>query len=141
MSTAPVAARPSNRWNIALWVAQGLLAVVYLFAGGAKLLQPIDGLVAMGMGYAADFPALFTRFVGLMEVLGALGLILPAAARIAPMLTPLAAVGLSFVQVSAIVLHATRGETAMTLPANLVLLALSLFVVWGRLRKAPISSR
>lgn len=136
------AVRRINWWNIGLWVAQVLLAVVYLMAGGMKLTQPMTGLAAMGMGYATQLPELFVRFVGLMEVLGAVGLIAPAATRILPFLTPLAAAaGLAFVQVSAIVLHALRGETAMTLPVNLVLLALALFVLWGRTRKAKIAPR
>jgi uncharacterized membrane protein YphA (DoxX/SURF4 family) len=134
-------ARRINWWSIGLWVAQLLLAALYLMAGWMKLSQPMAGLAAMGMGYATEMPELFVRFVGLMEVLGAIGLVAPAASRILPLLTPLAALGLSLVQVSAIVLHATRGETAMTLPINLVLLALSLFVLWGRTRKAPIAAR
>jgi uncharacterized membrane protein YphA (DoxX/SURF4 family) len=135
------AARRINWLNIGLWVAQVLLAVAYVMAGSMKLSQPMTGLAAMGMGYATQLPELFVRFVGLMEVLGAIGLIAPAATRILPFLTPLAAAGLAFVQVSAIVLHATRGETAMTLPVNLVLLALALFVLWGRTQKAAISPR
>lgn len=130
-----------NWWSIGLWVAQALLAAMYLMAGWMKLSQPMAGLAAMGMGYATEMPELFIRFVGLMEVLGAIGLIAPAASRILPILTPLAALGLSVVQVAAIILHAVRGETAMTLPMNLVLLALSLFVLWGRIRKAPIAAR
>jgi putative oxidoreductase len=141
MTVATAAARGINWWNIGLWVVQGLLAALYLFAGFTKLTQPIDALATMGMAWAPTLPELFVRFVALMEVLGAIGLILPAATRILPWLTPLSAAGLGIVQVSAIILHATRGETAMTLPMNLVLLALSLFVVWGRTRKAPIAPR
>src|SRR5436853_4699238 len=118
-----------NWWNIALWVVQVLLALMYIMAGGMKISQPMAGLAAMGMAYTTALPEAFIRFVGTMEILGALGLILPAATRILPLLTPLAAAGLSLVQVSAIVLHAARGETAMTLPINLALLALSLFVL------------
>jgi len=141
MATEATAARRMNWWNIGLWVAQVVLAVLYLMAGGIKLFQPIAALAGMGMGYVNDMPELFIRFVGLMELLGALGLLLPAVTRILPWLTPLAAIGLCVVQISAIVLHAARGETAMTLPMNLVLLALSLFIVWGRWRKAPIAPR
>ena len=135
------AARRINWLNIGLWAVQLLLALAYVMAGSMKLTQPMEGLAAMGMGYATQLPELFVRFVGLMEVLGAIGLIAPAATRILPFLTPLAAAGLAFVQVSAIVLHAIRGETAMTLPINLVLLALALFVLWGRTQKATISPR
>ena len=129
-----------NKWNIGLWVAQAVLAAVYVMAGFMKLTQPIDALVASGMGYAGDYPELLTRFIGTMEVLGAIGIILPAATRIAPFLTPLAALGFSTIQVLAIGLHTMRGEFQV-LPVNLVLLALSLFVLWGRLRKAPIAPR
>lgn len=131
----------TNWLNIGLWIAQVLLAAAYLAAGWMKVSQPVDGLAAMGMAWAADWPAWSVRFIGAAEIAGALGLILPAATRIVPMLTPLAALGLSVIQVLAIVVHATRGETAMTLPANLVLLALSLFVLWGRTRRASIAPR
>jgi putative oxidoreductase len=129
-----------NGWTIGLWAAQVLLALFYLYAGYNKLTQPIDALATMGMGFVLVVPELLTRFIGLAEVLGAAGLILPAATRILPRLTPLAALGLSTIQVLAILLHASRGEF-MVLPMNLVLLALSLFVLWGRERKAPISAR
>ena len=129
-----------NKWNIGLWVAQVVLAAIYVMAGFMKLTQPIDALVASGMTYAGDYPEMLTRFIGTMEVLGAVGIILPAATRILPILTPLAALGFSTIQVLAIGLHSSRGEFQV-LPVNLVLLALSLFVLWGRLRKAPISPR
>ena len=129
-----------SKWNIGLWVAQVILAAVYVMAGFMKLTQPIDALVASGMSYAGDYPELLTRFIGTMEVLGALGIIVPAATRIAPRLTPLAALGFSIIQILAIGLHSSRGEFQV-LPVNLVLLALSLFVLWGRLRKAPITPR
>jgi uncharacterized membrane protein YphA (DoxX/SURF4 family) len=139
--TTETLATPRRNWvNIGLWTAQILLAVAYLAAGATKLFTPIDALGAM-MTYVPTMPELFIRFLGLMEILGAIGLILPSVTRILPVLTPAAAVGLSIVQVAAIILHATRGETAMSLPANLVLLALSLFIVWGRTKKAPIAPR
>lgn len=128
-------------WNMGLWVAQALLAAFYGFAGFTKLSQPMDALAAMGMRYAIDYPDLLTRFVGTAELLGAIGIVLPALTRILPRLTPLAALGFSAIQVLAIGLHAMRGETGQTLPMNLVLLALSLFVAWGRTSKAPIGPR
>ncbi len=127
-------------WNIGLWVVQALLAALYAMAGSMKLSQPIEALVASGMSYAGDFPELLTRFIGTMELLGAIGIILPAATRILPGLTPLAALGFSVIQVLAMGVHISRGELAV-LPMNVVLLALSLFVVWGRTRKTPISAR
>ena len=129
-----------NGWAIGLWVVQVLLAAIYLMAGFMKLSQPIDALVASGMGYAGDYPELLTRLIGTMEILGAIGLILPALTRILPFLTPLAAAGLATIQVLAMGVHLSRTEYGM-LPVNLVLLALALFVVWGRTRKAPIAAR
>ena len=127
-------------WNIGLWIVQVVLAGVYAMAGFMKLSQPIEALVASGMSYAGDYPELLTRFIGTMELLGAIGIILPAATRILPGLTPLAAVGFALIQVLAMGVHISRGEF-MVLPMNLVLLALALFVIWGRTRKAPISAR
>ncbi len=141
MTTATSSAPRRDWWTAGLWVAQVLLAAAYLAAGAMKLFQPMDVLAGMGMGYVTTMPELFIRFVGLMEILGAIGLILPSLTRILPMLTPAAAVGLSIVQVAAIILHAIRGETATSLPVNLVLLALSLFILWGRTKKAPIAGR
>lgn len=142
MTTEATAARRSlNWWNVALWAIQAGLALLYLAAGGAKLTQSIDALSAAGMSFVTHVPEAFTRLIGILEILGAAGLILPAAMRILPWLTPLAAVGLSLVQVGAIITHALLGETAMTLPVDLALLGLSLFVVWGRLGKARISPR
>jgi uncharacterized membrane protein YphA (DoxX/SURF4 family) len=139
MSTIATSHAPNRTWNIALWVVQVLLAGFYAFVGYTKAFGAIPDLTAM-MIWPGDYPAL-TRFVGWAEIAGALGLILPALTRVMPVLTPLAAAGLSLIQVFAIVFHATRGETAMTLPMNLVLLALSLLVLWGRMRKAPIAAR
>jgi len=78
------------------------------------------------------------RFIGIAEVLGALGLILPAALRILPVLTPLASLGLAMIMVLATALHASKGEPIGT---QVVFLLLTLFVVWGRFSKAPISAR
>lgn len=128
-------------WTIGLWVAQLLLLVAFGAAGLMKLTQPVAQMAAMGMGYVTTVPEWLIKFIGTCEVLGALGMVLPSVTRIAPFLTPLAALGFSVIQVLAIGLHATRGETVMTLPANLILLALSLFVLWGRWRKAPIAPR
>ena len=129
-----------NWWSIGFWVAQILLALFYGFAGYTKLVTPIPDLAAM-MAWAPTFPEWLVRFIGIAEIAGAIGIILPAATRILPWLTPLAALGFAVIQVLAIGLHAMRGETAMTLPVNIVVLALSLFVVWGRWRKVPISPR
>lgn len=129
-----------NWWTIGLWVAQVLLALVFGAAGVMKLLQPVEALGAM-MAWVNSSPEMLVRFIGLVELAGALGMILPALTRILPFLTPLAALGFAIIQVLAIGVHASLGETAASLPMNLVLLALSLFVAWGRTRKAPIAAR
>ncbi len=118
--------------NVVLWVAAGLLAVLYLFAGGMKLATPREKLLENpNMGWAADFSAAAVKGVGAVEILGALGLILPRALDIAPVLTPLAATGLAVVQIGAIIVHARRKETK-ALPMNVVLLLLAAFVAVGR---------
>lgn len=114
-----------------VWVASGLLALAYLLIGIMKTFRPIPDLAKM-MIWPGDVPAALVRFIGIVEMAGAVGLILPVLTGILARLTPLAAAGLSLVQVLGIGFHARRGETAKTLPINLVLLALSLFILWGR---------
>lgn len=132
--------KPKKWLNIALWVAQVLLALVFGAAGTAKAFMPLVDL-ALQMSFVADSPALLVRFIGIVEIAGAVGIILPALTRILPMLTPLAALGFAIIQILAIGVHASYGETAQTLPMNLVLLALSVFVIWGRWKKLPIAPR
>ena len=134
MSMTAAAPQSKGALNIGLWAAQGLLAVFYGAVGSMKLTQPIAAL-ADAMKWPAVMPELFVRFVGLAELSGALGLILPMLTGILPRLTPLAAAGLSLLQVCAIAFHVSRGEFQV-LPMNAVLLALPLFVVWGRWLKA-----
>ena len=129
-----------NWWTIGLWAAQALLALLFGAAGVMKLFTPVADLGAM-MNWVTVTPEWLVRFIGAAELLGAIGIILPALTRILPWLTPLAALGFVVIQVLAIGTHASLGEMAMTLPMNLVLLALSAFVVWGRWKKAPIAAR
>jgi hypothetical protein len=115
----------------ALWIIQGLLALLFLFAGGMKLVQPIEVLTAQ-----APLPGLFLRFIGVAEVLGALGLILPGLLRIRPGLTPLAAAGLVIIMVGATIFTLQIGGGALALiPAVVGLLAAC--VAYGRWRLAP----
>lgn len=116
--------------NIALWIVQALLAVAFLGAGAMKLTQPKEKLVT-SLAWAESFSPTSIKLIGAAEILGALGLVLPALTGIAPVLTPLAAVGLAVVMVGAIVTHGRRGETPM-IAVNAVLLALAVFVAWGR---------
>ena len=135
-TTLPHTAPQSRRGlRIALWVAQVLLAAAFGMSGLMKLSTPIADLAAQ-MAWVASVPPALVRFIGAAELAGAIGLILPALARIQPRLTTLAAVGLIVVMVLASIVHATRGEFGM-LPVNLVLGALAAFVAWGRSKAAP----
>lgn len=115
----------------ALWTAQVLLAAIFLATGLTKLTQPRAQLAAGPMSWAADVTDAEFRAVGLLEVLGALGLVLPGALGIAPVLTPVAAVGLALTMVGAIATHVRMGETDR-LAVPIVLLALTLFVAIER---------
>lgn len=125
--------------NIALWAAAGLLALVFLAAGALKLSQPKEKLAASGMGWAADFSAGMVRFVGAVEILGAVGLILPPLVNIAAVLAPLAATGLGITMIGAIIVHLQRKEYN-GLVAPLVLLAVAAFVAVGRFVLVPFGA-
>jgi predicted tellurium resistance membrane protein TerC len=130
---------PSKGLHIGLWVAQVLLAVAFGMAGAMKTFTPLDEL-AQTLPWVAESGAGLVRFIGVSELAGALGLILPAATRIKPSLTALAALGLVVVMVLAAGFHVMRGE-AQALPVNLVLGGLAAFVAWGRWKKQPIAPR
>lgn len=129
----------SKGMNIGLWVVQALLAVSFGMAGAMKALTPIAEL-SNSLPWVSEDLALLVRFIGVSELLGAVGLILPAALRIQPKLTPLAAAGIVLIMVLASGFHALRGEFA-SVPVNLVLGGMAAFVAWGRLKKAPIEPR
>lgn len=116
--------------NIALWIVQGLLALAFLMAGGMKLLQP-KAKMAEKMAWVEDFSDIQIKGIGAVEVLGAIGLIVPPLTGIAPVLAPLAALGLVLTMAGAAITHYRRGEMAMIAP-NGVLLVLSLIVMVGR---------
>jgi len=117
----------------ALWIIQGLLAAIFLFAGGTKLVLPLDVLMSMGSPNQIQLPGWFVRFIGVVEVLGALGLILPGLLRIRPGLTPLAAAGLVIIMIGATVLTLVADGVAPAL-IPLVVGLLSAFVAYGRWR-------
>ncbi|MEU0196140.1 DoxX family protein [Streptomyces afghaniensis] len=118
--------------NVVLWAVAALLALVSLAAGAAKLAQPKDKLLASpSMGWAKDFSPGMIKTIGLLEILAAIGLILPAAVDIAPILVPLAASGLALTMLGAAITHSRRGEL-QSVVVNVVLLALAVFVAWGR---------
>jgi hypothetical protein len=133
---APVP-HPSKALHIGLWVAQVLLFLAFMGAGGMKLVTPAEELLKLDPTQKIPL----TRFIGVAEVLGALGMILPAASRIRPGLTPLAALGLFTIMVLATGVHVMKGDIAQAFPVVGTLGALAAFVAWGRWKKAPIAPR
>jgi uncharacterized membrane protein YphA (DoxX/SURF4 family) len=121
--------------NIALWVVQVLLAIMFLLAGFPKAFQPID-TVAKRLTWAKQIPAWLVRFIGIAELLGAVGLILPALTHIVPSLTAIAAVGLVLVMVCAIIFHIARKEYS-NISVGVILLILAAFVAYGRFVLMP----
>ena len=119
--------------NVALWIVQALLAVLFLFAGGMKLIMPIEELVKQ---MPLSLPGWFVRFTGVVELLGGLGLIFPWLLGIRPGLTPLAAAGLVIVMIGAIVYTAAAGDVASAL-IPLAVGLLCAFVAYGRWKLAP----
>ena len=118
--------------NLTLWIVAGLLAAVFLFAGSTKLFIPRKKLAeAPGGGWVLDFSAGFVKALGALEILGAVGLILPALLDVAPVLVPLAALGLGVIMVGAAAVEFRRQEFKHVL-VNLTYLALIAFVAWGR---------
>ena len=118
--------------NTALWIIAGLLATVFLVAGSNKLLIPQEKLAkAPGGGWVLNFTAGFVKALGAVEILGAIGLILPALLGIAPVLVPLAATGLATIMVGAAVVEFRRQELRHLL-LNLTYLAMAAFVAFGR---------
>jgi uncharacterized membrane protein YphA (DoxX/SURF4 family) len=132
---------PSKTLKTSLWIAQVYLAAMFGIAGFVKTFLPVPDMVANGITFAPDVPLWLTRFIGVAELSGAIGIILPSLTRIAPRLTWKAASGFVAIQVLAIGFHATRGELARALPMNLALLLPAMFVLWGRTVKAPLVPR
>ena len=123
--------------NIVLWIVQILLALAFLMVGTLKATQPIDKLAARMQWVKTLRPQWLVRVIGVLEVLGAIGLILPAVTGILPWLTPVAAIGLVLTMIGAALLHTRRGEVSHIAP-NVVLLLLAAFVVVGRFVVMPL---
>ncbi len=125
--------------NIALWVAQVLLAAMFLMAGVMKSTQPIEQL-GTSLPWVNDVSSGLVRFIGISELLGGIGLLLPALLRIKPIFTPLAALGLFIIMVLAFIYHISNAEY-QALGINLILGAIAVFIAWGRYKKAPIQPK
>ena len=121
--------------SIALWVVQVLLAAAFLVSGATKLSQPKEKLVK-SMTWVEDFSQRTVRIIGALEVMGAIGVVLPALTGIVPWLTPLAALGLVLLMLGAVLTHLRRTEYGY-ITMNAVLLILAAFVVWGRFFVLP----
>ena len=124
--------------NVALWIAQILLAVLFLMSGFMKATQPREKL-AKNMDWVNDFSPTAVKAIGVLEMLGAIGLVLPALLNVMTILTPLAAGGLALVMVGAVITHLRRKEYPVIV-ANLVLMALAVFVLYGRLVLVPFQA-
>ncbi|GCE51463.1 DoxX-like protein [Thermosporothrix hazakensis] len=117
--------------NIPLWIITGLLAAIFLVAGANKLFIPYEKLARVpGGGWVLEFSSSFVKTLGTIEILGAIGLILPAMLNIVPILVPLAAVGLALIMVGAAIVEFRRHEYKHVL-VNLIYLALTTFVAWA----------
>jgi hypothetical protein len=126
--------RPGTRWHVVLWIVQWLLGLLFLMLGAVKAVHPAQ------IPWSADVGEPVTRFIGICEILGGVGLVLPSAARLKPGLTALAGAGLAIVMALASIFHTIRGEFHGP-PVNLGLGGLAAWVAWGRFKKAPIAPR
>lgn len=123
--------------NISLWIAQTLLAAFFLMTGVVKFTSSIEA--QRQMEWARHVSGGLIHFIGVVEIAGALGLLLPSILKIKPMLTPLAALSLAFVMVLAIALNISIGETNAV--GLLVIVAIALFIAWGRFKRLPIQPK
>ena len=129
-TTRSATAMSRKALNIMLWVLQVLLACFFVMVGYSHALMPFDQ-IAQQATWMNDVPRWLSLFIGYAEIAGVLGLIIPAATRIAPWLTPLAALGLATIMILAILFHLVRGEGSVVgFPTMMA--AFALFVAWGR---------
>ncbi len=126
--------------NLALWIVTGVLATAYFVGGTGKLVLPKRKIVATShsAAWAEDWSAGSIKAIGALEMLAAVGLVLPAVLDIAPVLVPLAAIGLMMIMVGAAVVRSRRREFKL-MAVDLVYLALLAFVVWGRFVAEPLT--
>jgi hypothetical protein len=138
-STTASPAAPARGWNLALWSVQALLALLFVGTGFWKLLTPLPKLASQ-IPWAGQVSPAFLYTIAAIDFCGGIGIIVPALTRIWPRLTLLAALGIAALMVCAIVFHVRRGEASVT-PFNVFVVGLALFVLWGRLVKAPLAPR
>jgi hypothetical protein len=119
--------------NTTLWIIQGVLAILFLLAGGSKLVMSAEQMQAPG---PIQFPVAFIRFIGVCELLGAIGMVAPGLTGIKPALTPLAAAGLIVIMIGATVTNLVDGPAPFA-AFTVVLGLLAATVLWGRWRTTP----
>ena len=134
-TTRPATAASRRALNISLWVLQVLLGCYFMMVGYSHALMPFEQ-VAPQATWMLDVPRWLSLFIGYAEIAGGLGLIIPAATRVAPWLTPLAALGLATIMVLAMPFHVLKGE-ASVIWIHALTAAPAVFIAWGRWRKAP----
>ena len=138
-ASMPHPAPRSRALHVTLWIVQGLLAAFFLMAGVNHGLKPIAE-AAQSSPWITAIPAWLARFIGFAELAGAVGVVLPAASRVRPWLTPFAAAGLAVIMALAVPFHVLRGE-ASVVAFNIVPALLAAFVAWGRATRARIAPR
>ena len=125
--------------HILLWIAQILLSLCLSWAGIVKLFQPVEQLKMM-WPWKGEVSQVFVKLIGIIDLLGALGLLIPPLFRFKPVLTPIAAIGIILLMITASIFHICRGESSQ-IGFNIVVAVISAFVVYGRLKLVPIQSK
>jgi uncharacterized membrane protein YphA (DoxX/SURF4 family) len=128
--------KTSKGWNIRLWIAQSILAAIFIWAAYMKLFTPTEKLALM-WPWAAQVPQTLLKFTGIVDLTGALGLILPGLFHIKPKLTPIAALCIIVLMAVAITFHVSRGESSV-IGANIIFAVIAAFIAWGRFKKVPL---
>jgi len=127
--------------NIALWILQGFLAAIFLIAGAIKVIKSKDELKVLGgekMNWVDSISAVSVKLIGTLEVLAAIGLILPKLTGILPWLVPLAAFGLVLTMIGAVMLHQRRGDGPKAIVQVIILLMMAAFTTYGRFDSIPV---
>lgn len=124
--------------QIGIWAAQVLVFTLFTLFGCMKVFMPVEKLAAMWV-WPGEVPVWFLHLTGILDIAGGVGILLPSVTKIKPRLAVIAALGCTLLQIAAIIFHVSRGEAAVVW-LNTILLALSLFVLWGRGSKAPIGT-
>lgn len=131
--------KSSKAINITLWIAQGIVAVMFGMAGIMKATQPLE-MLTESLPWASAVPLELIRLIGVSELLGGLGLLLPSILRFKPILTVWAAIGLALVMGLAAGFHLVRSEFS-AIGMNVILMVIALWIAWGRSKKAPILAK